>query len=149
MGLTRRPLLSSVLSAMANFTVRTRPSVLRWVSVTRASCHLLPERPSSPLVMTMSSIHIFRLGLLHFRLCCMMSKYSFVQRTQNAFARCCTRLQRILQYLPGDWNVRGGGRTTLVFMVEDGLALRGSRMVERSWYQLPVSYCCGLPLFRT
>ena len=75
--------------------------------------------------MTTSSLRIFRLGMIYFCLCCRLSKYSFFQQAQNSFTRCCTRVQRFLQYLSGDWKVPGGGRTTLVFMVRRWFGVKG------------------------
>ena len=52
----------------------------------------------SSFMITTSSTCKSLLGRVHFRRYCKLSRNSFLQRDQNSFAKCWTRLQRFLQY---------------------------------------------------
>ena len=59
---------------------------------------------------------------------------SFLQRVQNSFAKCVTRLQRYLQYTSAGWKVPGGARMTFVFIVRRWLGVSGlSESGSASW----------------
>jgi len=74
-------------------------------------------------------MHVFCLGVSHFCLCCRLSKNYFFHLIQNSLAKCCTRLQHFLQYMSGDWNTLGGGRSTFVFIVSRLIGVNAFREV--------------------
>ena len=123
-GLILLPFLSRSRSARVNLTVRTRPSALWLTADTRASSHWLRAALSS-FTMTISPSGTSFRDLVHFWRCWRLDRYSFLHRDQNSSAKCCTRLQRALQYLSADENTPGGDNTILDFIVRMWLGVRG------------------------
>ena len=76
-------------------------------------------------MITTSSTCKSLLGRVHFRRSCKLSRNSFLQRDQNSFAKCWTRLQRFLQYTSAGWKTPGGARTTFDFIVSSWLGVKG------------------------
>ena len=76
-------------------------------------------------MITTSSTCKSLLGRVHFRHSCKLSRNYFLQRDQNLFAKCWTRLQRFLQYTSAGWETPGGARTTFDFIVSSWLGVKG------------------------
>ena len=99
-----------------SWTLRTRPSSDGNTLVTRARGHWFLGI-FSPLTSTTSFTRKLRFLAVHFCLSCRLVRYSFLQRVQNSFARCCTWRHLLLQYRSSRWKTPGGGSTILVFIV--------------------------------
>ena len=122
----RLPLLSRRMSAMASRTERSLPSEPCIASETRANCHLLRGVSSSLMITTSPTPRSLR-GQHHFACVWRFSRYSFLHRDQNLLARCCTRRQRLLEYLSASWKpCLEGGRTIFDFIVKRWLGVKGN-----------------------
>lgn len=72
------------------------------------------------------TVTTFRPGRIHFYRDCSSCKYFFLHLDQNLFITCWTLRHNFREWASFRWNMPGGGRTTLLFIIRMWFGVRGS-----------------------